>query len=834
MKNKLISAIFISLLTVAMVSCGSSGGSGESTPVTPTPTPTPEPTPTWSEEETLIMSNHLYDYVFPRYKDETAVTFNEEENKVILNGGDVQNNELSTYALKLSDDFEVKDISRINNLQEGSIYKGFGEFDTSIGVRCVEFLLYAEDNTGVPSSVGEGTFYLEAYDPYVYSFPSEFISDYAESLFYSKEVPPALEAKYYEIDDLELTIYCYLDSNLDDGGYSEILTNAHWNVLEEKYDDTFYVAVSPDEQYALYYLYDSSLKSLDIHLAPIPYWPANRINDFYTKYDLNNFGVVPLEGSLYLYRNNVNNDYYYEHEMYELITAFVEVYNVSRTTFDAYISNLESSGYEVTENSNKDYSIRKLIPDVCYGKYDIEYYEDKSSAKFTLYYAVDPIPESGWPSEEIANILGEGFIDSIPEYEDANNGFSVIEDYMGYMVLVSVKTGTETSGVASYKETLLNAGYTEYGLDYYSDTIYMSPNHEIAITTYYATSGSVTITFADARFPGDYIKSILEYNSFKDMICEFNESYGVGVYEYNNDLEIEFKMPKNSNFNELISDYVSSLLTEGFKENGKSSTYGVNQYLSPNGEFNLVMYEVSGNIYIDIISVSGAKIIIPNGEMLWPSEEIAKAIKDIGEFEFPVPSFAFTSVDINCFGEKAWIDINLPGNMDVNECFEVYCTQIMNSKSGLKSKIDGNSLIITDELIDIRVTPVDSFGSKVVSMEVTIHPEDPVEEDGFPTEKILSLFPDLVFPVIDDDSVVYNVFNFVDTDYLKEIDFTASFDTKEEATAAANKYKQDLLKMGYKASSYPGEYISSDQSVAVWVSATDYDVTFYFYQNNMI
>jgi len=833
MKNKLISALFIFLLTVAMVSCGSSGGSGDNTPVTPTPTPTPEPTPTWSEEEALVMSTHLHDYVFPRYKDETTVTFNEEENKVVLYGGDVQNNELSTYALKLSDDFEVKDISRINNLQEGSIYKGFGEFDTSEGVRCVEFMLYAKNSTGVPSSVGEGTFYLEAYDPYVYSFPSEFISYYADLSFYSKEVPPAIEAKYYEVDDLELAIYCYLDSNHDDGGYSDILTTAHWTILEEKFDDTFFVAVSPDEQYALYYLYDSSLKSLDIHLAPIPYWPVNQINNFYTKYGLENFGVAPLEGSFYLYRNNVNNDYWYEHEMYELITAFVEVYNVNRTTFDTYISNLGNSGYEVTENSSKDYSIRKLVPDYGYGKYDVEYYENENSVKFILYYAVDPIPESDWPSDEIAYILGNDFTDAVPEYQGANNGFSVIEDYIGYMVLVSVKQGTETSGVASYKETLLNAGYEEYGLDYYSDTIYMSPNHEIAITTYYATSGSVTITFADARFPASYIKSILEYNGFKDMIPEFNESYGVEVYEYNSDLEIGFKMPKNSNYSELINNYISSLIKEGFKENGESSIYKETQYLSPNGDYNLVMYEVSGNIYIDIISVSGAKVIIPTGEMLWPSDEIAEALKDIGEFEFPVPLFAFTSVDIECFGEKAWIDIILPGYMDVDGCFEVYCMQIMNSKAGLKSVIDGQSLIITDGLIDIRVTPVDSFGSKVVSVEVTIHQEDPVEEDGFPTERILSLFPDLQFPVIDDDSVVYNVFNFVDMDYFKEIDFTASFDTKEEATAAANKYKQDLLKMGYKASSYQGEYISSDQSVIVYVSATDYDVTFYFYENNM-
>ena len=76
MKNKLISSLFISLLTVVMVSCGSSGGSGDSTPVTPIPTPTPEPTPTWSEEEALVMSTHLHDYVFPRYKENLTVIFN--------------------------------------------------------------------------------------------------------------------------------------------------------------------------------------------------------------------------------------------------------------------------------------------------------------------------------------------------------------------------------------------------------------------------------------------------------------------------------------------------------------------------------------------------------------------------------------------------------------------------------------------------------------------------------------------------------------------------------------------------------------------------------------
>jgi hypothetical protein len=829
MKNKLISSLFISLLTVAMVSCGSSGGSGDNTPVTPIPTPTPEPTPTWSEVEALVMSTHLHDYVFPRYKDETTVTFNEEESKVILNGGDVQNNELSTYALKLSDDFEVKDISRINNLQEGSIYKGFGEFDTSLGVRCVEFLLYAENNTGVPSSIGEGTFYLEAYDPYVYSFPSEFISYYAELSFYSKEVPPALEAKYYEIDDSELAIYCYLDSNLDDGGYSEILTNAHWNVLEEKYDDTFYVAVSPDEQYALYYLYDSGIKTLDIHLAPIPYWPINQINDFYTKYDLENFGVVPIEGSFYLYRNNVNNDYYYEHEMYELITAFVEVYNVSRTTFDAYLTNLESSGYKVTENSNKDYTIRKLIPDVCYGKYDIEYYENESSVKFTLYYAFDPIPESEWPSEEIAHILGEGFTDSVPEYEGANNGFAVIEDYMGYMVLVSVKAGTETSGVASYKETLLNAGYTEYGLDYYSDTIYMSPNHEIAITTYYATSGSVTITFADARFPEQNIKSILEYNGITDSIPAFIESYGTDVYLYQGDLEICLLMPKDANTSQAIATYISILLNNGFTLNGESPKYSIGQCLSPNGQFNIVIYELSGNLYIDLTTTNGADFVIPSEEVIWPSEDISEAIKEIGEFTFPTPSFAFNSVEIEDFGEKVWIDIYLAGSMDPSNCASLYCASLLSCKDGMKSKTDGNATIITDGVIDIRVTPVESFGNKIVSMEVTIHKDDPSEETTFPSETISSLFPNLEYPVITDSDVIYSILQVVDLNDWKEIDFTATFTSVALAESAFEDYKMSLIKMGYTYSSYYQEYYSSDETTTVYLSLNENIITFYFY-----
>ena len=65
-----------------------------------------------------------------------------------------------------------------------------------------------------PNVSKDGVFYLEAFDPYVYEFPSAFINQWLAQSFGTNIFPPAFEADFYSLDS-EGVLIGYNETNIE-------------------------------------------------------------------------------------------------------------------------------------------------------------------------------------------------------------------------------------------------------------------------------------------------------------------------------------------------------------------------------------------------------------------------------------------------------------------------------------------------------------------------------------------------------------------------------------------------------------------------------------------
>ena len=114
----------------------------------------------WTDAEAKIMSDHLYGYVLPfTGSEEAVVAYDEENDAVTIQGGAADSNTLSTYAAKVVAD----GFTNVN--PQGYVFEKQVRVNTAIRHLRVAF-----------ANV-ESKFYLEAYDPYYYTFPAAFASE---------------------------------------------------------------------------------------------------------------------------------------------------------------------------------------------------------------------------------------------------------------------------------------------------------------------------------------------------------------------------------------------------------------------------------------------------------------------------------------------------------------------------------------------------------------------------------------------------------------------------------------------------------------------------------
>ena len=118
---------------------------------------------TWTADEAKIMSDHLHGIVLPYVNVENpVVTYNEQYDTVYITGGEVSSTQMTNFTNAMNDaGFSLSYNTTANT------YSFNKTIETEAGDRFVKGTYYRDE---------EGKFYLEAYDPYYYSFPSALIS----------------------------------------------------------------------------------------------------------------------------------------------------------------------------------------------------------------------------------------------------------------------------------------------------------------------------------------------------------------------------------------------------------------------------------------------------------------------------------------------------------------------------------------------------------------------------------------------------------------------------------------------------------------------------------
>ena len=767
--------------------------------------------PTWSDEIANLMKETLHGIVLP-FVSSTEVDVVAEEGYLEINGGEISVEDLAKYAEKfLKDERWVGgEIASVEGFEEGTLYFFEIELETEEGKRFVQVYFGSVDNQYEP--VTGGNFFLQANDPYNYEFPEEFLSDIVENYFGSEYLPPVFPADYYETSERSMAVYCYTDSLTATADYAAILKKAGWKVSDTADESGYLSAVSPDESYEVYFGYDEDYGDLDIYIMPLSFFPETKVYEFLFTYGNFSLEIPPLEveGGQFQFLENQYNALYEMYEIYEGISAYVYAYGATEEILRDYLDVLEEYGWTITEDEGV--YIAKFKTEDGIGSMNLEFDANYGAIIMTIYSYLEPLPAAEWPTEEIALLLG--LEEGIPEFEGENDGYKVLNDSFGTAVVVTVEEGTEEDAVASYIQTLEDAGYKVY-----SDGVYISESGKILISVGSYTEGTITIEFSRApivAWPAEDIANELG-EGITDVIPEPRAEGAVGFELYPADdsgdalIAVEYDV---EDLDAVVADYLEQLEEAGWKENGVS-TYGDPYYLSPNEEIIVNIYGMSG--YLVIMFAPYEAPAEPLTE--WPAEEIAEYLGE--DIEDVLPPFEGESLGYT-FYEEGQLDIQFSEEDDLESIRDSYLETLEKAGwifLGNDNYGDPNYLSPNAEYyINIWLTTSHKLIIDFYSYEPIEWPADEVDELFSDYETTLPAYEGLILDYLVDPAKEYD-----------SLDGVAMFLLPNtEAENAIQNYGEILLDAGF-------EYLGYSEESGVYVfSAPDDEYKIGIYVENSI
>ena len=747
----------------------------------------------WTEAEAKIMSDHLYGYVLPfTGSEDAAVSYDSESDLVEIQGGPATSAVLTAYAEKIVADNFTR-VNSTNYVYEKSL-------TTDAGLRHIR----------VGFGNRDGSFYLQAYDPYYYAFPTAFAEYVAKEAFDSKTVPASIDADYYEVSDSDFGIYCYTSNANAVDAYSTALETATWKV-EAELDQGYKTAISPDGKYCVKYAYNSQYGSLDIFMGPLSYWNTKVVEDFYNKYNgyVVDIPAFNVEKGEYIFKESNLNEAAYASEIYEAIHAFMYIYGADASALPSYETTLKDNNWEVYNNDGF-YKAYLTIPNQGTARLEFEYSSKYSAIIVTIYYKLDPIILTEWPEAEVNEVLGDIVLGSLPKYTGAKRGFSFLNDMFGTAVVIHVEKGNEQATMDYYIDTdLKNAGYVK---DQYGN--YSAPDSEISINPMIPGSGMVTIEFSKTgylkTFPASAVNMYLKGN---DTVPAYtSDTYVQRTFSY--DIVSEDTIALYCHFEQGVSEhgrlaYEEILTTAGY-------TRSNNTFVSPNRNF-YINLSSTGDYKQLIINVRGT----PKSafESLWPSTKIAQLFFAEG-YTDPLPSY-----------DKMCDDITAGKNYD-GSLFVLIET---NDKSTVKTEYCGllananftYDYVNSNDYDDVYKSPNNQYSATVstnsLGVSIIIKPLGGGQQGGdtFPAETIYEYFPTAegVLPILEDANAS---FTGEYDDYYKSYSVKITFATEALATTAYNTYVSQLKTANFRErivwNGYAYIYYSPDNSFIVWVN----------------
>ena len=773
----------------------------------------------WTAEEAKIMTDHLYGVELPYSGfEESVVSWDAQYTTLYIKGGAATDEDLVSYARALSS------LGFVMISQTSYTFRKV--INTEYGDRYVKVVYYIDEND---------QFYLEAYDPFLYEFPTQIALYFAYVNFDSFQTPPAFSADRYEVKTQSMAIFCYKDTTTAVADYTAALNEAMWDTTGG-YDanQEFYTAISPDKAYMIYYNYDAQYKSLDIYFRPVNFFNPEPIKAFYEKYCEYTIEIpaINVENANYYFYESQYNSEYIAAGQFEYVHAYLDVLGGTQEDASAYSQVLAQAGWDVDgysdyESKTSNYVAKKQVEELGLAKIDL-IYNSHDGMYLIFYAALDPLPGATWPAEEVADVLGSDITDVLPPYEGYSTGYTVFpadlwgDDY----VLVDVESGTENDCVAAYKATLEKNGYTAT-----PGGNYFSPNHQIRVTVYYGTSGTFTIEFVAgpflewpaarvARFIkemyGDKVTDVLPaFEGGEEYNTEFYDDEGLYISVSGDDFDSE----------QAVIDY-TKVLTEdnGFTPVGEDED-GTPYYGSPNKQFAVCSFvDRWGDFYIFIP-------LPQEDENAWPTNDIADWISD-KNFTDELPKYAGEYESLTFQAEPLLgqfiITLTLADTANAEDEASTYCYILYQNEFKWTETLPfGAGEVYTSPSKEFTVTV--AFYEQNVYITLEEAEKDPVTGNGFPLDVLLEYFPTATdLPVITDEDVEYEASGYEGCAWVY-----ATYASEELAEAAVTSYCAALVEAGYTETlvwydSYTA-YMSKDGTFGVIVEYSGADVSITLY-----
>ena len=598
---------------------------------------------TWSDADLALFNQYLHGCVLPHPgKDGVRVNvYPTNADVVVVSGCSFVRNELAEYAAKYStaDGWKGGDVSQAlpTSIEAGSLYQFTKNVSTASGQRgvsvffgCVE---YGQD--GNFHYAKEGELMLEATDPYSYSYTDLLNKLLSEIDFSANDLPPELSGVYaysYEVaeDGNSVTINMYLNSSTSERDFSTLLRNNGWTVVSDDTGTTGITAYSPSDALQVNYHYDNANRCLIVIIAPYGKWNAQRIEQFFTKYNQEP-QVIPalnIEGAKYQFKESDMNESYAANNRYDIVSATMSVTHssVNETVFNNYIKTIQDAGWVAPVlDPEEHYAFGlKLLSD---GKmYSFEITLDNTTLSIKIYAAGSPINDgriAEYPRTQLAEFL-DGLQDTIPTVNVRNSGYGFASKG-DKKVVFGYYTDPEGAAEAinNYKTAFAKSNYT---LKEGKDNTYISEHNELQVVLGQEEDVLEVIVYLEVTilnstpdptaWPSETIASAVISNLYG---ADFQDS--VPVIDVASAESCSVNTNLSGKFHIYIDGFAANIaaVKQAFADNGWKTNifdFDTTLLISPHGEMTAKIEATSDDITIEV------GIYYPPTYAAWPAETI--------------------------------------------------------------------------------------------------------------------------------------------------------------------------------------------------------------------